>query len=71
MNELWMDLGKGFLYFKTDKTNLPDALKEFLYKLDDIGCIYDNFGWKEIELRDEDLDTIEHLGTGTPRDLGC
>ena len=71
MNELWMDLGKGFLYFSTDKTNLLDALEEFLDKLDSIGCIYDNFGWEEIELRDENGDSIEYLGTGAPRDLGC
>lgn len=70
MNELWIDLGMGFLYFATNKTNLPDALEEFLDKLDTIGCISDNFGWEEIELRNEDGDAIEYLGCGAPRDLG-
>ena len=71
MNELWINLGYGFLYFSTDKTSLPDALEEFLNKLDSIGCNYDNFGWEEVELRDENMNSIEYFGTGYPRDLGC
>lgn len=71
MNELWIDLGYGFLYFSTDKTNLCDALGEFVDKMDSIGCNYDNFGWQEIELRDENGNSIEYFGTGTLRDLGC
>lgn len=71
MNELWMDFGKGFLYFATCKTTLADALEDFLDKLDSIGCVRDNFGWQEIELRDDNGDSIEYFGTGTPKDLGC
>ena len=71
MNELWMNLGEGFLYFDTDKANLPDALVEFLNKLDSIGCNSDNFRWEAIELRDENGEYIEYFGTGSPMDLGC
>lgn len=69
MNELWMDLGRGFLYYKTDEENLRDALEEFLYRLDQIGCIHDNFGWEKIEFRDDDLNPIE-VGkeNGSPKD---
>ena len=70
MNELWMDLGYGFLYFDTNKTTLPDAMEEFLDKLGSIGCCADNFGWEAVELRDEEGDTVEYLGTGGPRNLG-
>lgn len=70
MNELWMDLGYGFLYFNTDKTNLYDALGEFIDKMDSIGCDYDNFGWHQIELRDENGDSIEYFGTGDLKDIG-
>ena len=69
MNELWMDLGYGFMYFKTDKTNLIDAVEDFRDKLDGIGCITDNFGWYEIELRDANGDPIESAGVGIPSDL--
>lgn len=71
MNELWINLGYGFLYIDTSSTTLPDALGEFLYKLDYVGLNYDNFGWQEIELRDENGNTIEYFGTGSPADLGC
>ena len=70
MNELWMNLGKGFLYFSTDKTNLTDALEEFLSKLNSIGCNPDNFGWQEMEFRNENMDPIEYIGRGIPSDLG-
>jgi len=67
-NELWMDLGKGFLYYKTNATSLKAALEEFLDKLDSINCIHDNFGWEEIEFRDPDLNPIESGGIGRPAD---
>ena len=68
INELWMDLGRGFLYYQTEEENLHDALEEFLYRLDTIGCIHDNFGWEAIEFRDDDLNPIETGGIGCPAD---
>lgn len=70
MNELWINLGYGFLYFSTDRTNLTDALEEFLNKLNSIGCNPDNFGWQEMEFRNENMDPIEYIGRGIPSDLG-
>ena len=71
MKELWMDLGAGFIYYKTSKTTLKEAMKEFLSKLDAIGAIHDNFGWEAVELRYEHLDPIEgeSMGAGCPNDL--
>lgn len=75
MNELWIDLGKGFLYFQTDKTDLEEAMEEFLSKLDSIGCVHDNFGWEGCELRigfhdpEVSMYTVnESCGRGAPGD---
>lgn len=77
MNELWIDLGKGFLYYQTDKTDIEEAMDEFLDKLSIIGCVSDNFGWEACELRigfhDPKLDDYtvsESCGRGTPCDWG-
>ena len=70
MNELWMDLGKGFLYHQTKATTIKEAMKEFLGHLDSIGCIYDNFGWEALELRLDNDRVSEYMGTGGLADLG-
>ena len=71
MNELWIGLGYGSLYFSTNKITLHDAMEEFINKLNSIGCVADNFGWEKVELRDENLHPIESIGAGRPRDIGC
>lgn len=61
--ELWMDLGRCFLYYETEANTIDDALDEFRSKLAKIGCINDNFGYERLELRiwhdDGDYDVIE------------
>lgn len=71
MNELWMNLGCGFLYHQTKASTIKEAMEEFLGHLDKIGCIYDNFGWKALELRcDGDVDNvIEMMGRENLGDL--
>lgn len=68
MNELWMDLGYGFLYYQTDNDDLESAMDEFLEKLSSIGCVSDNFGWEGLELRiDGDCCNVkESCGVGSP-----
>ncbi len=65
MNELWIDAGDGFIYFATNEKTLMDALSEFEDRMWSIGCNVDNFGWYEIELRNENGDAIEHCGRST------
>ncbi len=62
MNTLWIDAGKGFIYYSTSEETLEDALREFEDKMWSIGCDLANFGWQEIELRDENENSIEYCG---------
>ena len=68
MNELWIDLGYGFLYYHTDKTDIEEAMDEFLDKLSTIGCVSDNFGWEGCELRigGDCCNVKESCGIGNP-----
>ena len=69
MNELWIDVGNGYIYYATNATNLNDALVEFETKMRQIGCNVDNFAWNEIELRDEDCNPFEYIGDGFLRNF--
>ena len=62
MNELWINTGKGFIYYSTNEKTLGDALSEFEDRMWSIGCDVANFGWQEIELRDKNENSIEYCG---------
>lgn len=51
MNELWIDLGYGFIYFQTNANTIDDALEDMSDKFHSIGINDDNFGYYEMELR--------------------
>lgn len=62
MYELWIDADSNFLYFTTDKTTIDEAWDDFCSALYSVGCVTDNFGYAEIELRkyhDGDYDVVE------------
>lgn len=54
--ELWIDLGYGFLYYNTEAKTLDEAEDNFLSDLEGIGVITDNFGYEAMELREWDND---------------
>lgn len=62
MNELWINTGKGSIYYSTNEKTLGDALSEFEDKMWSIGCDLANFGWQQIELRDKKGNGIEYSG---------
>ena len=49
--ELWINVSDNFLYFETDQETIEEAWEEFRSRLDKIGCVSDNFGYTQAELR--------------------
>ena len=61
MNELMIAVGNSYIYFKTNKTAVYDAMVEFENNMMSIGVNIDNMFWDTAVLRDVNGSDIGYM----------